>query len=230
MRGRGGVAQNGDLMRIRLATSLTAAAVLMLSLATTARPADAAVITFEFTGTYDTLSKEVFGENGAAVPYSYSFTYDTSLGAQTAFIAAGSDVAHDFYGYSAAGIVASNLTFGNATWTPDGISPLYAAGHTADFWVDTDLTVAAPTLLWAIFESDLGSLRLGNPRYQVSSGLFLTSISTLAKINNFKFTDAIGDMTMETSTMTPVPEPASLLFVSGGLLGLVARARRSKKS
>jgi hypothetical protein len=155
MRGRRGVAQTGRPMQIRLATSLTAAAVLMCSLATTARPAAAAVITFEFTGTSNTFGREVFGENGELVPYSYSLIYETSLAAQTDFIPAGSGVRHDFYGYSAAGIVACNLTFGNSTWTPDGITPPPIAGHIADFWVDTDLTANAPTRIFMhFFEHD----------------------------------------------------------------------------
>ncbi len=146
-------------MKLRLATSLTAAAVLMLSLATTVRQADAAIITMDFTGTVGIHSGGVvLGQTGTDIPFSYSLTYDTSLGSMTAFSAAGTSTVHDFYGYSRAGIVASTLTFGDMTWTANDLKPLSpSAGLVADFFVDTDLTVAAPTLIWSVFRNSQSS-------------------------------------------------------------------------
>lgn len=215
-------------MKLRLSTSLTAAAVLMLSLAMPARPADAAVITMNFTGTVDIPGGAVvLGQTGSDIPFNYSITYDTSLGSQTAFSAAGTSTVHDFYGYSRAGIVASNVTFGNMTWTANDLRTLGpVGGQFADFFVDTDLTVAAPTMIWSAFRNSQSGLILGLAGNSDSNLLFMT---TRVVVNDVSSNRPAGGNYSLTSSMTPVPEPASLLFVGSGLLGLVARRRLSKK-
>jgi hypothetical protein len=215
-------------MKFRLATSLTATAVLMLSLATTAQPAGAAVITMDFTGTVGTRDGEfVLGLTGSAIPFTYSLTYDTSLGALTAFSAAGTSTVHDFYGYSRAGIVASSLTFGSATWTANDLRPLdiNGSGLIADFFVNTDLTVAAPTLIWSSFRTSQSRLVLGlanatSSGPQMSTRVFITDTGD-PPANTL----AIGSYTM-TSSMTPVPEPSSMLLLGAGLIGTASRLRR----
>ena len=103
-------------MTLRLPTLFTATAVLICSLLTVARPVDAAIITLQFDGTVDVSHGVVFGEDGDAVPFTFSLTYDTSLGSNTAFHAAGSTLegwtlAHDFFGYSRAGIADMSFAF-----------------------------------------------------------------------------------------------------------------------
>jgi hypothetical protein len=163
----------------------------------------------------------------SAIPFSYSITYDTSLGAMTAFSAAGTSTVHDFYGYSRAGIVASSLTFGSATWTANDLRPLdiNGSGLIADFFVNTDLTVAAPTLIWSSFRTSQSRLVLGLAN-ATSSGIEMsTRVFIIDQGNPSANTLANGSYTM-TSSMTPVPEPSSMLLLGAGLIGTATRLRR----
>ena len=108
----------------------------------------------------------MFGLSGAAVPYSYSITYDMALDTNSFFFptgaALGSDVTtHDWYGYSASGITATTLTFGTKTWTVAALNPrVPAVGASADLWFGTDISQSAPTRCWVLF-SQGGTLQLG---------------------------------------------------------------------
>jgi hypothetical protein len=99
---------------------LFAVALLIVSPAINSVQAD--VISLEFSGTYDTNGQTVFGLSGSAVPFDYTMTYDTSFNTNSLIIPAGAIIdgftfGDSFYGYSASGITALNLTFGSQTWT-----------------------------------------------------------------------------------------------------------------
>src|SRR5437879_850260 len=71
--------------------------------------AQAALVTLSFSGTYDTGGGTVFGLSGAAVPYNFQITYDTTLNTNTFFFATGASLGgetttHEWHGYSASGI------------------------------------------------------------------------------------------------------------------------------
>jgi hypothetical protein len=112
-------------MGVTFVRGILALPVVALLLLAPASPARAAILTLEFTGTYDTGNETLFGLSGPAVPFAFSLTYDTSLDTNTVFCAAGTTTAHgntlleDFYGYSKSGIIASTLTFGSHSWTPE---------------------------------------------------------------------------------------------------------------
>ena len=105
--------------------------------------AQAAVVTLSFSGTYDTSGDTIFGLSGAAVPYNFRITYDTTLDTNTFFLATGATqggltTTHEWHGYSVSGITATSLTFGSQTWTAGDLVPRpLAIGITANLWFDT---------------------------------------------------------------------------------------------
>lgn len=215
-------------MKLRFATSITALAVLTLSLFAAAGSADASIITMQFTGTVGQIdSGPVFGQAGSSIPFAFSLTYDTSKGSQMAFVDTDSG-GEDFYGYSAAGITAYSLTFGTKTWTLDNLQPRSVLGNQADFWTNTDLMLGAPTRVAAFFGDADGDLDLGRLYIKTGQALF----NTAEVIENLPDTYNVvaGNYTLSTSIApTAVPEPASLLFVGTGLVALAMRRRSTKK-
>src|SRR4029453_2330622 len=111
-----------------------------------------AAVTLTFSGTCDTINNP-FGVTGSAVPYSFQITYDPALDTNTVFAPAGSMVdgltlLNDWYGYSASGITALNVTFGTKTWTLADLKTLSLdSGHTmeADLFFNADISTSTPT-------------------------------------------------------------------------------------
>lgn len=127
-------------------------------------------LTFSGTYTMSTVLPEsgpLFGVSSLPAPFTYSITYDTALDTNTHYFPPGStiggkNVLQPFYGYSASGILATDLTFGTQTWTAADIrwlNPSSTIG--AELWFDTDIDVATPTNSWIMFSQGTAYLELG---------------------------------------------------------------------
>lgn len=190
---------------------------------------NAAIVVLNFTGVYDTQGQTIFGLNGAAVPFNYQITYDTSLDTDTDFIASGSTVGgnlatHDWYAYSKSGITATSLTFGSQTWTTaDDFLPRVPTGSafSADLWFDTDISLAAPTRAFMDLDTNNGSGNyLGFGEMTINGGeMYITPDSF------------VGDQTFEAlstsfSIQSSVPEPSRSVLLLLGLLMVQGRRKR----
>ena len=209
-------------MRLRFPQLLVASFVVACVVAPAAT-ARAAVITVDFSGTYDTHGDNVFGESGSAVPFHYSLTYDTAADTNTVFVAAGTllpnglTAQHDFYGYSASGIVATMLTFGTQTWTVAGLEPKsLGGGLSADLFFDTDLALAMPTRSAMSFASPNGTLTLGFLSSNATD-LFIRMRTDIAGAAR-----ADGDLQIGAPT---VPEPMAFTLLAIGLGGMALRRK-----
>jgi hypothetical protein len=203
-------------------TCLFAGAVLSLLCAVSTQ---ANVVQLSFSGTYDTLGNTVFGLSGSAVPFSYQLTYDTSLNTSPYVYLAGSllegyTTTDAWYGYSASGIRAATLTFGNQTWTAVNISPrTLGPAVSADLWFNRDLSFAPPTLCLMTFlqgsrELDLGDGAADSKYIYMLPESFLTDPGPPSDANSFNL------------TIQSVPEPGVLTLMALGGLGLLRRTKR----
>lgn len=189
---------------------------------------NAAVVVLNFNGVYDTAGNTLFGLSGAAVPFNYQITYDTSLDTDNDFIASGSTVGgnlttHDWYAYSKSGITATSLTFGSQTWTTtDDFLPRVPSGSafSADLWFDTDISLAAPTK--AVMDLDNGNGNyLGFGEMTINGGeLYITPYSF---VGNPIFEAQSTSFAIQSS----VPEPSRSVLLLLGLLMVQSRRKRT---
>lgn len=187
--------------------------------------APAQVVNLRFTGTVDTGGETTFGQTGAAVPYDFSISYDTSVGGALVYtVLSGSTwtgssntAGHDWYGYSAAGLTSVNLNFGTGSWSQDDLEVDMTAPSSgydaASLWFDTNIANATPTRAWLSFDkSEVGYLTFGASQ----ADEYVISITTGYL--------SIADLNLETAayssdlTISSVPEPATTVL----LLGLAA--------
>jgi hypothetical protein len=185
-----------------------------------AAPAHAAPVTLSFSGTYDLQGTTLFGLSGPAVPYYYEITYDPALDTNAEFVAAGDPLGgqttiHDWYGYSASGIVATSLTFGTKTWTAGDLNPRVVDGIAADLWFDTDIGLAAPTRSWIVFQDGGDTLSLGLGAADAFN-IYFRQVSEITSSTSVQ-----APMVIE--AVAPVPEPSALALMGAAL---VAAARR----
>ena len=160
-------------------------------------------------------------------------TYDTSLNTNSLIIPAGAVIGGDtfadsFYGYSASGITALNLTFGSQTWTAADIIPRDpAGGYSADIWFNTDLSTATPTRTWLL--ADVSSPDPLDPCYylcelQIGGGI---APPVMFDTRSFIFDGLLlpvfsNDMVISSGVPESVPEPKTsvMIITALGLLGL----------
>jgi len=157
--------------------------------------AEAAVVTLSFDGNYDLSFDSVFGQRGAAVPFHYDIVYDTSLDTNTYFfpsgvLLGGDTTIREWYGYSASGVVSTNLTFGTQTWTAaDLVARIPAVGVSADLWFSADISVATPALCWIFFDGGApgrGILQLGGGAAD-GTNIFMEDRSNIEDSSGFGF-------------------------------------------
>jgi PEP-CTERM motif len=218
-------------------TFTTLAALTFCSVMASARPAAADIIKIDVTGNYTRLflgsGSTVYGVTQAPpIPFDYSITYDTGLGsvifAPAGTIDGGSPTQHDLYGYSAAGIIAMDVTFGNETFTASQMNPRgVPGGGTAAFLTDAPLT-GSPTFFLADFndparDADLRIASLFAPGAQFGRGIRL--------LNNISNGEAdASDFTVTTTNLsTVVPEPTTMLLLGTGLIAVATRLRPSAR-
>ncbi len=206
--------------------------ILLLTIALTC-PSSNASVTLSFSGTYDTGYQNVFGEQETDAPYSYSLTYDASLGEIVHHFNSGDMIEdlttpHDWYGYSAAGVTETSFTFGTFTWTSIDFDPRFPTVDIgADLWFDTDISITSPTRAW------IGLTSLENaPSYlEIGGGIagetiYLSSnISTIYDNDQGHFGDSYN------MRIDNVPEPStSSIFVFSAIVILIAVRMKPNKA
>lgn len=187
---------------------------------------NAAVVVLNFNGVYDTQGVTIFGLSGAAVPFNYQITYDTSLDTDNDFIASGSTVGgnlttHDWYAYSKSGITATSLTFGSQTWAAtDSFLPKLVGADSADLWFDTDISLAAPTRALFDIETNNNSDYLIFGEMTTNAGqLYITPSSSVGDPTNEAISSSF-------SIQHAVPEPSRSVLLLLGLLMVQSRRKR----
>ena len=221
------------------ARALTSPALLAAAAAFgTTSTASASIYELTFSGTYDISSlfgPDLFGEPGPTAAFEYSITIDTSLDTNTDAILTGDTIgiftaAHDFYGYSASSIIASSITFGSQTFDVDDLEvQTLAAGVTADFWLDTDIsTGATPTASFFRFDDGTSRLSLGGSSLS-PGGVVLAQSSELEDDDSPipGVPNGSGTTSQTTISMQFIPTPGTLGAAAAGLLLVSARRRRA---
>jgi hypothetical protein len=204
-------------------------------------PTTAEVVKLSFSGTYDTEGTTVFGLSGAAVPYHYEITYDTSLDTNTSFFDTGetipvfvienADTTHQWYGYSPSGILSSSLTFGTKTWTEGQLlSLLLGRGPAAaELWFDTNISVATPTRTAITLGTTKsgGILHLGRGVVDHDTAtIFLRQDSMVTQFDSLGAVLGNGHSSLMAIERMLVPEPSGLAILLFALTFVSCRYSR----
>lgn len=156
---------------------------------------------------------------------STSFTLRVNTSPVVSFSSGDFGVTHDWFGYSDVQLVGTH-TFGTASWTTSDILTALEGpnGSSAALWVDTDLSVAAPSLISFRMQGDwtgeAADLFVGSRSPTTIGTQFLMwEYFAGEEIRNDGLTVTYG------ATPANVPAPATLALLVVGLAGV--RARRA---
>jgi hypothetical protein len=239
---RGSSRRRVILQRIAKISALVGVVVLGLLPARVSRAQD---VQITFAGNYDTGNQTEYGTRGSAVSFSYSILYDTSVGPSYVHavgdsLGGGYTAGDPMYGFPVAGIVSTGLTVGSGAdaftfaipATVQMGSPSFLDADPAALWFNTNIDdLTTPTA---------GTFNLlsepGDQINQLIVGAFVASGPSpgpVVFLNDGGFL-AEGDneapVTLESITLTPVPEPTTAALLSMSLFALLRRRPRNKMS
>lgn len=182
--------------------------------------AECRIITLSFSGTYQMLNESHgFGLSGENIPYNYSLTYDTALDTNPYEFTSGTigdfSTPHNWYGYSASGIVAARFTLGTYTWDVGDIIPrAIDLEAPADLWLNTDIAVETPNLVWISIDG-ARELNIGSAQVNFGESMSITLDPFSAIYGESGLFDAIVS---DNLVIAAVPEPSSFSLITGAFI------------